>query len=143
MKYITLFFGMFFVLCSSAAQVSGQWKGVITQNEGGYKSKYNFEMYFHQKGNLLRGRSYVYVDNIYVEMELEGIITNGDYIKFQETKMVDSKIVEGLEWCVKGGYLILKKEKDTYILTGIWNGFTSFGTCIPGRIELKRVVPQA
>ena len=143
MKYITLFFGMFFLLASSAAQVSGQWKGIITQNEGGYKSNYNFEMYFHQKGNLLRGRSYVYVDNIYVEMELEGIITNGDYIKFQETKMVDSKIVEGLEWCVKGGYLLLKKEKGTYILTGIWNGATSFGTCIPGRIELKRIVPQA
>jgi hypothetical protein len=75
-------------------------------------------------------------------MELEGVVSGGNYLKFQETKMIEAKVSDGMEWCIKGGYLILKKEKNTYTLSGIWNGFTSFSSCIPGRIELKRVVPQ-
>ncbi len=119
------------------ADFSGLWQGEITQMEGGYKTSYDFELYLYQKGKNVWGRSYVKADSLYAEMEIEGSIYNGEYLKFEEQRIVSYTIIPELEWCIKKGHLILKGKK----ISGIWEGNTSFSDCIPGRIELKRIIP--
>ncbi|MEM9889150.1 MAG: hypothetical protein AAF849_24980 [Bacteroidota bacterium] len=122
---------------------SGLWKGIITQDEGGYKTEYGFELYLQQEGSRVVGRSYVVDGTLYAEMDLKGNIYNKNYLRFQELKIVDFTIVENMEWCIKKGHLILQFKGDKAYLTGVWKGITSFGDCIPGRIELERKIIRA
>lgn len=123
--------------------ITGNWKGVITQDDGGYRTKYDFELYIYQKDNQISGRSYVYVDDIYCEMKVEGTIQGGLMIHIRETAMVDSKQIDGMEWCFKKADLVLQKDREKYKLTGRWEGMTSFSNCIPGRVILQKIVPRA
>lgn len=122
---------------------TGKWKGVITQNDGGYRSLYDFEIYFQADGRNLKGRSYVKVDEIFAEMDLTGFILDDHTIHFTEVNLVQSKKVDNLEWCFKSGKLKLVKEFGQIKLVGPWEGFSAFGPCIPGRIVLVREVPRA
>lgn len=128
---------------SSQSAISGNWKGIITQDDGGYRTKYEFELYIYQKEEQITGRSYVYVDDIYCEMKVEGTVQGGLMIHIRETEMVDSKQIDGMEWCFKKADLVLQKEREKYKLTGRWEGITSFSNCIPGRVLLQKIVPRA
>ena len=143
MKYFWLFvFLLLSSFCIAQPDISGEWRGVITQNEGGFRSEYKFEMYFVQKGKQLTGRSYVYFDKAYAQMELIGSFTGKNTISFQELKIVDFTVLSGLEWCIKRGNLQLKKYRGQWQLVGDWSGATSFGPCIPGKVRLKKIKPQ-
>ncbi|MEM0992424.1 MAG: hypothetical protein AAF847_03785 [Bacteroidota bacterium] len=131
------------IALSAQADFSGFWKGIITQDEGGYKTEYGFELYLNQDGTRVTGRSYVIDGKLHAEMELKGSIYNTNYLRFQELKIVDFSVVENMEWCLKKGHLILQVKGDKAYLTGVWKGTTSFGNCIPGRIELEREVIRA
>lgn len=127
----------------SQADFSGLWTGTITQDEGGYRSEYKFEMYLHQSGTKIYGRSYVYDDDLYAVMDLTGSVYNDNYLRFQESKIVDFTTVEGMEWCIKRGHLILKRQFGNTKITGVWKGDTGFSACIPGKIFLERTTAQA
>ncbi len=134
----------FFISISSMSSLygqynfSGHWKGIITKVEQGVVTKFQFELYLVQRGTRVVGRSYVKSGSMYAEMEIEGDIYNKEYLKFQETKIVESKIEPSLEWCIKKGHLIIKSNT----ISGVWEGNTTFSNCSPGRIELTKVPPQ-
>ncbi|MEN0006615.1 MAG: hypothetical protein AAF798_20850 [Bacteroidota bacterium] len=121
---------------------SGQWLGSITQNDGGYRPTYSFEMYLNQNGKEVTGRSYVYFDDYFAEMELKGRI-KGRTVTFYEVKIVNFEEPEGMVWCMKKGQLRLRGVKKGYRLEGPWQGETQFGPCVPGLILLSKVVPRA
>jgi hypothetical protein len=131
-----------FFLQAQSKHLNGQWKGVITQNEGGYRSEYSFEMYFQQKGNKVYGRSYVYVDKIFAEMELHGFWVDKSHIQFTEIKITRCKREANMDWCIKKGNLKLVFEGSRWRLEGGWSGSSSFGDCIPGKIFLTKVKPR-
>ncbi len=124
-------------------EVTGSWKGILTQEQGGYRPTYEFELYLQREGDELTGRSYVKVDDIYAEMELVGEVVNNTTVKFRETRIVNNRKEEGLEWCFKQGALQLKREGNMWKLSGIWVGKSSVGDCIPGKIYLTKEKPQA
>ncbi len=129
-------------LSAQKLNLSGLWKGVITQNEGGYRSRYEFEIFLHQKGNQLHGRSYVYVDNIYAIVELQGEI-QGNEVFIQETRIVDSRKVPGLEWCIKTYKLTFSTPNQTPTLSGSWTGYAQNMPCVPGAVMLSRKAARA
>lgn len=118
---------------------NGYWRGTIIKTEYGVVTKFQFELYLVQRGTKVIGRSYVSLGSMYAEMEIEGEIYNGEYLKFQETKIVEYEIEPSLEWCIKKGHLVIKNN----FISGVWEGNTTFSVCMPGRIELTRVPPQA
>ena len=141
-----VFFIILFLLpitLNAQPKLSGTWKGIITQNEGGWRSNYDFELVIDQDGKTFSGRSIVRIDDIYAVMEMQGEISNDAFVRFQESRIMESKSVEGIEWCIKRGQLLLKQEEDGWKLEGFWQGSTSFSTCIPGKIFLKKVKPRA
>jgi hypothetical protein len=127
-----------------ADSLAGSWRGVITQNEGGYASEYQFELFLIKEGNKITGRSYVKLEEIYATMELKGELIGPTTLSFQEVKIVDETSREGMEWCFKQGFLIFKNENGLYKLEGPWSGKTKQESpCIPGDIVLERVSPRA
>lgn len=120
----------------------GNWKGVITQDDGGYRSEYDFELYLKKEDKLITGRSYVYVDEIYAEMALSGFTLSDEIFHFTESKVVRSRKLPELEWCLKGAALKLYRTSEGWELRGRWQGTSTGGNCIPGEIILKKVVPR-
>ena len=78
-----------FNLCFAQQDFNGYWKGKITQEEGGYTPEYSFELFIIQKGDSITGRSYVYIDSIYAEMNIKGEIQNGIDLVLKDEKMLN------------------------------------------------------
>ncbi|HMO41018.1 MAG TPA: hypothetical protein PKC76_03070 [Saprospiraceae bacterium] len=138
-----LYAGTVGLLTAQSEPFTGYWRGVITQDEGGFRPEYGMELYLIQKGDKVTGRTFVYFENVYAEMELEGEVLAGKILQFRETKITAAKRVEGMEWCLKQAVLTLMKTGDPWRLEGAWNGATSFGPCIPGKILLRKGIPRA
>jgi hypothetical protein len=115
----------------------GFWKGVITQNEGGYRTTYQLELDIREEDGKVKARSYIAVEEIFVVMELSGECFSNMFLSLKDEKILDEKTIEGLEWCFKDYQLILK-EKDN-LLEGYWQGETKTTPCIPGKVFLKRM----
>ena len=139
----TCLFCLVYLTSFSQSEITGSWVGTITQQEGGYSTEYKFELYLFKKGGEIVGRSFVYLDEIYAEMDLKVDFLSHDKISFQEIRLVDFKKVEGMEWCIKNGLLRFKRRGTSAKLEGSWEGRTSFGNCIPGQVFLTRTVPRA
>ncbi len=123
--------------------LTGLWLGKITQEEGGFAPDYTFEIYITQKGNKIKGRSYVYVDEIYASFDISGEVNNEIYLELKDSEILDNKVNDGMEWCLKKYQLVFKVKKGILSLEGFWQGKTSFSTCIPGKVLLKKQVPRA
>lgn len=124
--------------------ISGLWRGYNTQEAAGsYSTKYDFEIYINEKAGIIIGRSYATVGDIYAEMEIVGEFREGKYLHFQETKVVDFKAEDGMEWCIKKGVLTLFEMDGKLHFRGTWQGTTSFSNCIPGKVYLDKVKPRA
>ncbi|MFT4761271.1 MAG: hypothetical protein ACI9XO_000773 [Paraglaciecola sp.] len=128
---------------SAQKDITGLWRGYNTQDAiDTYSSKYDFEMYLKQDGNRIWGRSYAYIDEIYAEMEIKGT-WDGQKFVFEEIKIVNSKADDGMEWCIKKGELSLLKKGEAYRLEGNWSGNTTFSSCTPGKVFLKKIKSRA
>lgn len=134
---------MFGWIAGAQVNIAGQWKGTLTQNSGGYTPVYQFELFLYQQGQVVKGRSYVQVEDIYAEMEIVGELKSDHFLYLQELRIVNSTIRERMEWCLKNFRLFLKHQGTEYRLEGFWEGAASHSECIPGKIFLKRITPQA
>lgn len=145
-SFLIILFACFSFPLLAQSDFGGVWVGEITQNEGGYRSEYYFEFHVNEISDdgVVYGKTYVKVDTIFAKMEFTGKINSGVYLMFQEKDIITSKKFVGMDWCIKRGQLLLRKQEDgTYILDGFWQGKTSFSDCIPGKIALRRGIPRA
>ena len=140
---LTIFFCLITCAAIGQSDLTGLWKGTITQNEGGYRPEYVFEIYLNQKGEVITGRSYVFVDKIYAVMNLNGSLHSGLYLNLKDEKILEHKVDNGMEWCMKKYQLVLKQKGGTMHLEGFWQGDTTFSTCIPGKVRLTKINPRA
>ena len=132
-----------FEFCFAQQDLNGYWKGKITHENGGYIPEYSFELFIIQKGDSITGRSYVYVDNIYAEMNIKGDVHNGIYLELIDEKILNHEELSEMEWCIKRYQLKLIQRDSNVHLEGHWQGKTSFSTCVPGRVYLQKKVPRA
>lgn len=140
---LTAIFSFIIITAVNAQDINGYWKGTITQNEGGYRSEYILEVWLFQKGDSIMGKSFVFVDSIYAEMEVSGSFHNGVYLTMKDDKINTHEELQGMEWCIKSYQLLLKQIGAVMRLEGHWQGVTSFSSCIPGRIYLSKAIPRA
>ena len=143
MNYLFTFIFCCISTLGFSQDISGYWKGTITQNEGGYRSEYVLELWIVQTGDSIKGKSFVFVDNIYAEMNISGTFQNGIYLNLQDDKIITHDELKGMEWCIKSYQLLLKRKEGKWSFIGDWQGVTSFSSCIPGKIFLKKAKPRA
>ncbi len=128
---------------TSLQNISGHWKGIITQEEGGYRTEYKFELFIRIKDNKIVGRSYVFVEDLNAEMEITGAIRNNSEIYLRDIKIIGHREHPGMEWCLRQLFLSYQVENEKITLEGRWQGKTSFSTCTPGKVKLTKVDPRA
>lgn len=145
-KYLLIYIGVLLPLLSvaqSTPSLNGFWEGTITQDENGNRINYKIELTLVQQGNKITGRSKVYHEEIYAVMSLEGRLNGKTFFTYRETEILDYTIRPNLEWCIKKAELILKKDGNFWLLEGLWEGTTSSGDCVPGRVYLKKGLNRA
>jgi len=124
------------------AIIAGTWKGVLTQDRGGYKPEYDFQLKLSVQDGHIVGSSYVSVNSIYANWKLQGALKD-DVLYFRETTLGPHTQMDELYWCLKEGKLHLKMIDYQWVLYGSWSGNSDLGACVPGKIRLIKVVPQA
>ena len=127
----------------NATAISGYWVGENTQDGDGYSSSYEVEMHLVESKGKVSGKTFVKVDDIFAEMKVAGTFENGLMLTLKDVEISDIKIKPGMEWCMKTYVLLLKKQEGEWLLEGHWHGKTSFNTCTPGKVVLRRGVHRA
>ena len=138
-----LFFCFMSVLFSPAQEISGIWRGTLTQGPGGCFWIYNIEMQIQAKGNELTGVSYHYSDvTNYVKEEFTGGLTpEKKSVHISEKKVLTFHVPSDCIPCIKQYNLTYEKQDRKEVLTGDWGGVTmnNATVCPPGKITLSRV----
>ena len=126
-----------------AQDISGIWRGTLTQGPGGCFRVYNIEMQIDLKGSVISGASYHYSDiTNYVKEEFSGSYaaeTKG--LRINEQKVLTFKVPSDCIPCIKQYTLVHEKHDKKEVLTGEWGGVTmnNSAVCPPGKITLSRV----
>jgi hypothetical protein len=127
-------------------KITGHWEGTLTRDEGGGKrTTYSMQLDVLQRKNEVTGISYINYEveekTYYAKFEVQGKMS-GTYFKFIESKIINADSIPQAAWCIKKGELIYRKPKNIETLEGIWEGVSTLGTCMPGRIFLERKPPK-
>ena len=136
----------FYPLPSSAQELSsveGQWIGTLTQEQGGYRDQYAFEVYFQTDSNgQLVGKTYVWSPGVLGVFSFSGQ-KRGQVLYLSEKELHYSRKPEDLSWCFKTMQLRVVRRGSDYYLEGPWQGTSDYGICIPGWLSLRWVPPRA
>lgn len=131
-------------LVAQDADIVGDWQGVITQNSGGYRPQYDFEISIRKDATgKLYGQTYVSFDEVNATMRFTGEMLDEKTFSFQETEILGAAKLTDMDWCIKAGKLSLVRQGKKWLLTGPWWGQSGFGKCVPGLIVLKKKEPRA
>lgn len=139
--FITLLFP-FQARSQTLPSVHGQWIGTLTQEQGGYRDQYTFEIYFQTDENTqLAGTTYVWAPGVLGVFSFNGS-KRGKVYYITENELRYSRKPEDLSWCFKTMQLRLIYRGTDWYLEGPWQGTSGYGTCIPGWLSLKWHPPK-
>ncbi|HUP14352.1 MAG TPA: hypothetical protein VM187_19150 [Niastella sp.] len=135
---------LLFTTVSLAQELSGIWKGTLTQAPGGCFPEYHVELQLTVKNNLVSGVCYHYSDvTNYVKKDIEGHYDPvAKTVSLNERKILTFHIPQECVPCIRYYSLAhitdIKKEH----LSGEWGGvvFNTTTSCAPGRITLTRAL---
>lgn len=131
------------VYMTSAQEISGIWRGTLTQGPGGCFSVYNIELQIQVKGTKINGASYHYSDiTNYVKEEFTGsYFPEKKALLINEQKVLTFHVPSDCIPCIKQYSLVYEKHNAKEVLTGDWGGITmnNYAACPPGKIALSRV----
>jgi len=139
-----IFFGLalFFSLTTGAQELTGVWKGTLTQGPGGCFSTYNIELQIQIDGTRVTGASYHYSDlTNYVKEEFEGTYyPETKSLVINEIKVITFQVPADCVPCIKKYTLTYSRNGEKEVLSGEWGGVTmsSNAICPPGKIGLNR-----
>ena len=138
----------FALLCLSAGaqELTGLWKGTLTQELGGCVPSYNLELQIEIKETKVSGVCYHYSSTRnYVKKNFEGIYhPNTRSITINEKDILALQIPSDCTPCVKTYDLWYSNNKKE-TLSGDWSGFVvdTREVCQPGHIVLNRIKESA
>ncbi len=157
MKHLLLF-----LLCvpflASAQDLTGVWKGKLTQDTGGYAPEYSLELNITQKKKNIYGESYAYLGKVVVaKLRFTGYFDKDSiYLKEYREGVIEKVLPPDYILCIKNFILSYDKSATgAETLTGRWDGvgYTQdsesnfpggFNTridqlpCVPGLIYLSK-----
>jgi hypothetical protein len=140
---VLLIFTLVSIFFSPAQEISGIWRGTLTQGPGGCFRVYNIELQIRIKGTKISGASYHYSDvTNYVKEEFTGsYMPEKKALNINEQKVLTFHVPSDCIPCIKQYSLVYEKQEKKEVLTGDWGGITmnNFATCPPGKITLSRV----
>lgn len=131
---------------AESQNLSGKWYGRLTQEPGGYRRVYNFELDIVEDNRgqktTLSGTSYAFIDyQIEAKIGFTGEVT-GDTITLTENvyQIQEETAPTGWVICIKTLRLAHLRSENKDFLRGRWTG-TAHGqetACVPGLLVLAR-----
>lgn len=146
MKVKFLLILLFGFLSVSGQNISGKWYGKLTQEPGGYRRVYNFELEIVQDDDLqkdsISGTSYAFIDyQIEARIGFTGSI-QGDTITLTENEYQIQEDTAPTGWviCIKQFRLAALRVDNKDFLRGRWTGVAHGQAmpCMPGLLILAR-----
>ena len=130
-----------------AQDLSGIWKGTLTQEAGGCYPVYFVELQVKFSGPLVSGRLYDYYDSSkFVKLGISGRYDSATQrMSFSENKVLKSHIPADCVPCIKSYELTFSKTGTEERLTGSWKGhiLDRAKSCPPGALTLQRTYKSA
>jgi hypothetical protein len=107
-----------------AQQLTGFWKGTLSQEAGGCFPEYFLELQIEQKGSSISGISYDYYNtSTYARLNFTGSFNeNNQQLKLVEKKILTFRVPDDCTPCIKTYNLQYKKEGVEEFLVGSWKG---------------------
>lgn len=125
-----------------AQDLSGIWKGTLTQGPGGCYPKYFLELQMNFSNNIITGKVYDYYDTSkFVKLSFTGKYNPQTHrLVLIENKVLQSKIPSDCVPCIKTYDLTYSKQDNDEIMEGELKGHTTErqNACPPGKIILKK-----
>ena len=158
MRKFLLFF-IFIPFFANSQDLTGFWKGKLTQDTGGYAPEYSLEVNIVQKNKNLYGETKAYLGKVVVsKISFKGVIGKDSiYLREFKSGVVEKVLPPDYILCIKNLILSYKKEVNGLeTLIGRWDGvayqddenfydgFIKYPkenrilTCIPGLIYLSK-----
>jgi hypothetical protein len=130
-------------VCAFSQQLSGIWKGTLTQQAGGCFPVYNVELQVSISDNQVSGICYHYSDVLnYVKKSFNGFYNAATRtINIQEQKVTVFHIPSDCTPCIRYYTLGYSRISNQETLSGDWGGIVMNGSaaCTPGKIVLHRI----
>ena len=130
------------VLIVSGQDLSGTWRGKLTQGPGGCFPVYFIEMQLKAEGGRLTGSTYHFSDvTNFVKENFEGVYDRkNNSLTIQESGAITFHVPADCVPCIKRYSLNYTHTKDSQTLSGDWGGrmMNSQLTCPPGKIILSK-----
>ena len=146
-KCISSFWVILFFLNAGGQNLTGIWKGTLTQGPGGCFPVYNIELQILVEGTKVTGASYHYSDlENYVKEQFEGSYNpDTKTLSISEIKLTTYHVPSDCVPCIKKYTLTYSKNGDKEVLSGDWGGVTmnNSAACPPGTIGLNRTEESA
>jgi hypothetical protein len=134
-------------LLANGQNLSGIWKGTLTQSAGGCFPKYYIELQIDITGDVAAGASYHYSDiSNYVKKKFHGTYyPNVQKLYISEGPVQTFKIPADCIPCIKNYELWYTRTGNVETLRGEWNGkvMNTDASCQPGQLTLTRVKESA
>jgi len=128
--------------CLLAEDLTGIWKGTLTQGPGGCYPRYFLELQIDATGERITGKAYDYYDKThFVKMSFTGRYNARTHrLVLIEEKILQVDIPDDCAVCVKTYELAYSKEGGEEVLGGDWKGIIQdkHVACPPGKILLRR-----
>ncbi|MBN9380274.1 MAG: hypothetical protein J0H74_05890 [Chitinophagaceae bacterium] len=128
--------------CLPAEDLSGIWKGTLTQGPGGCYPRYFLELQINLINDQITGKAYDYYDKAhFVKMSFTGRYNpRTRRLVLIEDKILQADIPPDCAVCIKTYDLTWSKEGAEEVLRGDWKGIIQDRrvACPPGKILLKR-----
>lgn len=128
--------------CLMAEDLTGIWKGTLTQGPGGCYPRYFLELQINVANDQITGKAYDYYDQThFVKMSFIGRYNaRTRRLVLIEDKVLQADIPADCAVCIKTYDLTYSREGAEEVLSGDWKGVIQDKrvACPPGKILLKR-----
>jgi hypothetical protein len=132
-----IFFGLNHLFAQS--NFNGNWEGTITmEKEGKVVATFKFILYLIQDSSKVEGRSWIWHNESKAIFSIKGICENNQ-LTISDLQAIEADPIPSGEWCMKNMNLKQISHKKNNKLEGTWQGKTSFSSCTPGKIYLKKI----
>jgi hypothetical protein len=142
MRYLFIILLSVLSFSLSAEDLSGIWKGTLTQGAGGCYAQYFLEVQINFANDRVTGRVYDYYDKThFVKLGFTGRYNARTHrLVLIEDRVLEAVIPEDCQPCFKTYDLNYTKNGEQEELTGDWKGVYSEKrlVCPPGKISLKK-----
>ena len=128
--------------CLMAEDLTGIWKGTLTQGPGGCYPRYFLELQINLSNDQITGKAYDYYDKAhFVKMNFTGRYNaRTRRLVLIEDRVLQADIPPDCAVCIKTYDLTYSREGTEELLTGDWKGIMQDKrlACPPGKILLRR-----